>query len=104
MRKRQKEEANEIAKDRIERLFFLAEKAAVESDFDSADRYVEMAWKIKLKFRIRLTSYQKRLFCKKCLKFLVDGKTGRYRTEKGHLIIECKNCGDIRRIPIKTKK
>jgi len=100
MKPRQKEEANEIAKERVEKLFGMAEKAAGEGDFKSADRYVEIAWGIKLKFRIRLNSYQKRLFCRKCLKFLADGKTGRYRTEKGWLVIKCLNCNDVRRVPL----
>ncbi len=103
MKQRQKEEANEIAKERIDKLFVMAEKAAAEGDFAHADRYVEMAWKIKLKFRIRLTSYQKRLFCRKCLKFLADGKTGRYRTLNKQLVITCLSCKETKRIPL-TKK
>lgn len=101
MKARQKIEASEIARERVDKLFAMAEKAAAECDFDHATRYVEMAWNIKLKFRIRLTSYQKRLFCKKCLKFLADGKTGRYRTEKKQLVITCLNCGDVRRMPLR---
>lgn len=100
MRQRQKEEANELAKERIDILFKTAEKAAEEGDFVQANSCVEMAWKIKLKFRVRLDSYQKRLFCRKCLKFLADGTTGRYRTEKGWLVVKCLNCGDVRRFPL----
>jgi len=97
---KQKEDAGEIAEERIQRLFDMAEKAAKESDFEQADNCVRMAWKIKLKSRTRLTSYQKRLFCRRCLKFLADGKTGKYRTEKGWLLIKCGNCGDVRRFPL----
>jgi len=100
MRRKQKEEALEIAKERVEKLFEMAEKAAAEGDFGAADRYVEMAWKIKLKFRLKLTDYQKRLFCRKCLKFLADGKTGRYRTEDKQLVITCLKCGNARRYPL----
>lgn len=104
MRQKQKEEANEIAKERIDRLFSLAEKAAAAGDLKRADRYVEMAWRIKLKFRARLTNYQKRLFCRKCLKFLADGKTGKYRTEKGNLVIRCLGCGDVQRVPLRPRE
>jgi ribonuclease P protein subunit RPR2 len=103
MRQKQKEEANEIAKERIDRLFSLAEKAATAGDLERADRYVEMAWRIKLKFRARLSSAQKRLFCRKCLKFLADSKRGRYRTIKGVLEVKCLSCGETRRIPLKRK-
>ena len=100
MRQKQKEEANEIAKERIDRLFSLAEKAAAAGDLKRADRYVEMAWRIKLKFRARLINYQKRLFCRKCLKFLADGKRGKYRTLNKQLVITCLNCGEVRRLPL----
>jgi ribonuclease P protein subunit RPR2 len=100
MRRNQKEEANEIAKERVDKLFKEAEKAAASGDLESANRYVEMAWKIKLKFKIKLTNYQKRIFCKKCLKFLLAGKTGTYRTENKQLIIHCLGCDDVKRIPL----
>jgi ribonuclease P protein subunit RPR2 len=101
MKRRQKEEANEIARERIEKLFRMAEEAAIAGDLESASRYIEMLWNIKLKFRIRLTKEQKRLFCKKCLTFLVDGKSGRYRTEDKNLVITCLRCGNVTRIPLK---
>jgi len=97
MRRKQKEEASDIAEERIVRLFELAEKAAREGDLTHASRYVELAWKIKLKFRAKLTPYQKRLFCRKCLKFLADEKTGRYRVIKGTMEIKCLGCGYTRR-------
>ena len=96
MKRKQKEEATEIAKERIGKLFEMAEKAAAEGDFKSADRYIEMAWDIKLKFQIRLTTYQKRLFCRKCRKFL----KGKYRTEDKQQVITCQNCGDVKRVPL----
>lgn len=100
MRGKQKEEAQAIAKERVEKLFKEAEAAAAKGDLDSANRYIEMAWKIKLKFRIKLTNYQKKLFCRKCLKFLADGKTGKYRTEDKSLVIRCLQCGAVRRVPL----
>jgi len=101
MKRKQKEEANQIAKERVEKLFDQAEKAAAQGEFESANRYIKMAWNIKLKFQLRLNSYQKKLFCKKCLAFLIDGKTGKYRTENKELVITCQNCGDVKRIPLK---
>lgn len=103
MRRKQKEEAGDIAEERIARLFELAEKAAKEGDIAHANRYVELAWKIKLKFRAKLSPYQKRLFCRKCLKFLGDGKTGRYRAVKGSLEVKCLGCGYTRKYTLKPK-
>lgn len=103
MRKKQKEEASDIAGERINRLFELAEKAAKEGDIAHANRYVELAWKIKLKFRAKLSPYQKRLFCRKCLKFLADGKTGRYRAVKGVMEVKCLGCGYTRKYLLKPK-
>ena len=100
MKRKQKDEASVIAKERVEKLFSLAEKAAIDSDMEHANRYIEMAWKIKLKFRLRLSKEQKRLFCKKCLSFLADGKTGSYRTENKQLVIRCNNCENVTRIPL----
>jgi len=100
MKPRQKEEANEIAKERIDKLFAMAEKAAASGDLKHSDRYIEMAWAIKLKFRVRLTAYQKKLFCRKCLKFLANPKRGRYRTVKGVLEVKCLGCGYVRRMPL----
>jgi ribonuclease P protein subunit RPR2 len=99
MKKREK--GNELAVERIERLFGRAEEAAKKGDLEFANRCIEIAWAIKLKFRVRLRSEQKRLFCRKCLRFFVDGRTARYRTEKGNLTITCLNCGDVQRIPLR---
>ncbi len=104
MRRRQKQEATEIARERVGKLFDMAEEAAADGDLERADRYVEMAWNIKLKFRLKLTDYQKRLFCRKCLRFLAAGKTGRYRTEDGKLAVTCLSCGETRRYPLKGQR
>ncbi len=55
----------EIAEERIRKLFLLAEKNS-----KYADRYLEIALKIQQKARVKLTGEQKKLFCKKCKKFL----------------------------------
>ena len=96
-----KDENREIARSRVLRLLELAEASAVAGNLERAHDYVSNAWKIKLKFRLRLPTEQKRLFCKECLSFLLDGKTARVRVKNGVLSIACLKCGDIKRIPIK---
>ena len=100
MKRISKDEAKELTEDRIERLLKTAEDAAVKGDLDLANKCVEKLWAIKLKFRIRLKPNQKKLFCKKCLHFLVDSKTGRFRTREGKLVITCLNCGAVSRQPL----
>jgi len=90
-----------IAKARIDILFTEAMDAASAGRLDDADRYVQLAWKIKLKFQLPLKREYSRLFCRRCGRFLVDGKTGLYRTKNGFLKIKCLNCGTIKRIRLK---
>ena len=59
-----------IALDRINTLFKQAkENFALDSKL--SDRYVELARKIVMKYRIRMPSEFKRRYCKHCHKFLV---------------------------------
>ncbi|MBN2518465.1 MAG: ribonuclease P [Candidatus Altiarchaeota archaeon] len=104
MKRIPKEDAKELAEERIERLLETAETAAADQDLELANTCIEKAWAIKLKFRIRMRPDQKKLFCKKCLRFLADGKTGRFRTRDKKLTITCLNCGYVSRVPMGQKK
>jgi ribonuclease P protein subunit RPR2 len=96
-----KDDNRELAMSRVLRLLELAEASAIAGDLERAHEYVSNAWTIKLKFRLRLPAEQKRLFCKKCLSFLLDGKTARVRVKDGILTTTCLKCGEIKRIPFK---
>jgi len=103
MKRISKDDAKKLAEERIERLLKTGEEAAIKDDLELANKCIEKVWAIKLKFRIRLKPNQKKLFCKKCLHFLVDGKTGRFRTRDGKLVITCLNCGAVSRQPLGKK-
>ena len=75
----------EIAKERIEKLFKLAEKTP-----NYAKRYIEIALKIQQKARIRLTSEQKKKYCKKCYSLI--GKKDIVE-KKRFVEISCPSCG-----------
>lgn len=102
-KRRDKSGEYEIAKERIAKLLNMAKGAAVDSDLELANRYVKQAWNIKLKFRVRLPIESRRLFCRKCLTFFVEGRTSRVRTRDKNLIITCLSCGRLSRVPLRRK-
>lgn len=99
MFKREKKLERKIAKERIEILFRLIEEVKKEN-YDLARRYVELARKIAMKYRIKLPKEFKLKFCKKCLYPYKEGRF-RVRIAKSRVIITCLNCGYVRRIPIR---
>ncbi len=102
MLKREKRLEKKIAKERIKILFEMMERMKDE-DYDLARRYVELARRIAMKYRLKLPKRYKLLFCKKCLYPYKEGKF-RVRVRKSRVIITCMNCGYERRIPIRPKK
>ena len=102
MLKREKRLERKIAKERIRILFEMMERMKDE-DYDLARRYVELARRIAMKYRLKLPKRYKLLFCKKCLYPYKEGKF-RVRVRKSRVIITCLNCGYERRIPIHPKR
>ena len=90
------------AKDHIASLLDQAKKAS-KDNMPLANRYVTLARKIAMKFKIRMTPEQKRLFCPYCYKFLLPGKTSRVRIHGGKLIYSCLQCRKFWRKPVKAK-
>jgi len=101
MLKREKKLERRIAKERIEILFGMMEKMK-NRDYELSRRYVEIARRISMRYRIRLPKEYKIRFCKRCLYPYKDGKF-RVRISKSRVIITCLNCGYVRRIPIRPK-
>ena len=92
----------QIAQQRIEKLFSEAEKIAKEN-LMRASRYVEIARKISLHYKIKLPREIKRKFCKKCGVYWIPTKNMRPRIYRRRVILKCLNCGAIKRIPLKCK-
>jgi ribonuclease P protein subunit RPR2 len=93
-----------IAEKRIEKLFQLAEEKAISNKFDLANRYVELARKISMRYRVPIPKKYKRRFCKHCYRYLKPGVTSRVRVSSGKLVIYCKNCNKFMRIPFKNSR
>lgn len=100
MRNKEKDNAREIAEMRINDLFEQA-KIEYKNKPELANRYVKLAWKLKLKYNVKLSKKIKRLFCKKCLSYWVPGKSVKIRNKKGIQIFHCLNCKNIKRFKYK---
>ena len=93
----------DIALQRIEKLFKMAEEIHVK-DQKMANRYVEIAYRIALRARVKIPKKYKYRICKRCKSYLVPGKTLsiRLRTKREpHIVMKCLVCGYTKRIPYK---
>ena len=88
-----------IAKERINKLFGEAE-LIFNSDSSLSNRYVELARKIAMKFKVRIDSSFRRRFCKHCYKYLIPGKNLRVRVDSGKVIYYCLECKKFWRMPV----
>ena len=95
-----------IAKERIERLFQLAEENA-RTHPERSKRYVRLARRIAMKYRVRIPRQWKRRFCKKCGTFWVPGENLIVRLKpkpQPHVEYICLECGARYRIPYLREK
>jgi len=85
------------AVERIRTLFSQADKAYEENPSFS-NRYVALARKISMKCKIKLTSPQKRKYCKHCQVYLRPGGNCRVRSRPKMMIYYCLKCKKHMRI------
>lgn len=85
-----------------EQIEFLIEKAGEVFKKDSAlaDRYVEIARSISMKFKVRIKPSLQRRFCKHCYCYLMPGENCRVRTRDGKVVYYCRNCKKYMRFVI----
>ncbi|MDW7726595.1 MAG: ribonuclease P protein component 4 [Candidatus Methanoperedens sp.] len=98
MRKKQKSWAKDMAKQRIIRLF---ELAATEFDThpERSNRYVNLARRLSMRYRVRMPGELKPMICKHCHSYIVQGKTARTRLQGSRITTTCLNCGKQMRRP-----
>jgi len=101
MRGSKPEWQTKIARERIAILFDEARKIAGE-DRKLANRYVELARKIGMRYNVRLPSELKKHVCKKCKSYLAPS-TARFSTKNKILRIKCNACERINRYPLGKK-
>ena len=92
-----------IAGERIDILFDLAEREASAHNLQRANRYVELARKIGMRYNVRLGNL-KRKFCKHCFSYFIPGKTCSQSLRNGKVTIKCFSCNKTIRYPYKIKK
>jgi len=101
------ERARKIALERIEILMNLAEEEAKKGNWKRVKRYVSLARKIAMKVRLKFPKKWKRRICRECNTLLVYGKNARVRVRSRrypHVVITCRECGRIYRIPMIREK
>ena len=94
-----------IARERIARLFSLAERE-FSSHPERSHRYVSLARKIAMRYNIRLPPELKSRYCRKCYKYLKPSINCRVRTSARQraVIITCMECGHVMRHPYRREK
>lgn len=88
-----------IALERIDTLFNEADRV-FKKEPALADRYVALARKISMRYKITIPKELKRKFCKHCYKYLMPGVNCRVRTKNKKVIYYCFNCKKYRRFVI----
>lgn len=104
--KRQIARIKAIARERIERLFEMADYF-FNTKPELSHRYVELARKIAMKSRVRIPREYRRRFCHYCYKFLKPGVNCRVRIAKRrepHIAITCFECGKVMRLNLRGLK
>ncbi len=91
-------EARKIIDERIKTLFENAE-LIYRQDRSLADRYVRLAIKLSMKYKIPIKSEYKRRFCRHCRSYLIPGLNCRVRTRDRKVIYLCQSCKRHSRIP-----
>jgi ribonuclease P protein subunit RPR2 len=88
----------EIAAERIERLWTLAREAATQRRDDRAREYVRRARRIAARHRLSLPRRFLRFTCEDGDAYLRPGRNARVRLRDGHVVITC-DCGAQARYP-----
>jgi ribonuclease P protein subunit RPR2 len=97
--------AKQIARERIEVLLNRALES-MHANAELAQRYVEIAKKIGMRYKVRIPKQRKLFLCRGCKKFLVPGINCRVRIQQKrepHLALTCLECKHVKRIPLREK-
>ena len=92
-----------ICRERISELFIQAGLAFPKSR-SRADRYVEIARKISMKHKVRISPQLRKQFCSKCHSYLSPSVNCRVRVRNSKVIYSCKECGHFMRFPYVREK
>jgi ribonuclease P protein subunit RPR2 len=89
-----------VAHYRIQYLFSLAEKYALQGKLILSDRYIALARKISMKYLVPIPAEYKRRYCKHCYCYMLPPINCRIRIHHATIITYCHNCKKYSRIPL----
>lgn len=92
-----------IAKNRIQRLFRLAEEYALCDRLELSDRYVFLARKLSMRYLVPIPAKFKRRFCKHCYRYFLPGSNCRVRIHRSKIVTYCHNCKRYIRMPLRYR-
>jgi len=93
----------EIARERVEHLFELAKEVFSQNPV-LAKRYVFLARKIGMRYKVRIPLQYRRLICRHCKSFILPGVNCRVRIKQRrepHVVITCLECDGKMRVLLK---
>ncbi|MBU0684627.1 MAG: ribonuclease P protein component 4 [Thermoplasmatota archaeon] len=93
-----KRDAKDIARERIDRLFELAQQETASGHDERAKRYVSLALRMGERHKVR--TGHKRTYCPACHVFFLPPKNVRVRTRSGRIAMTCLGCGNVLRYPL----
>ena len=99
---RKQKELKDAAMKKVLYLFEQAKESFKKSP-ELANKYVLLARKTSMKYKVKIPRELKRLFCKHCYSYLVPGKTSRVRTHKGKVVYYCFSCKKYMRFILPKK-
>lgn len=76
----------------------------VPNDVPLAERHLLRALRLCERYRVRRPILLRRLYCRRCKRPILPGKTSRFRIRRGgraHLSITCLRCGSVARLPLR---
>jgi ribonuclease P protein subunit RPR2 len=94
--------ARDLARQRIERLFVLADEEH-HLHPERSDRYVALARRMGMRMRVRLPRRLKRRICKGCRCYLSPDRM-RVRLRDGVVTVTCAECGEQMRYPYRKPR
>ena len=102
-RGRRTKEMVQVARERIDLLMAEADKAALAGRMEQADRYVELARRVGMRYNVRVPTAHKRKFCRGCYGYLLPSVTSRTRFQRGKVVTTCLRCGHVVRVPLEER-
>ena len=104
LKKETNEKKKKLQEKELQNFLNWQKKKALERKLNLANRYVQIARKISMKYLVKIPKEHKRKFCKHCYSYLLPGLNSRVRTNNSKIVVYCKNCNKYTRIPLKNIK